>query len=149
MNRWVVASLKPPKDHKVILITDKQLTNLRGNPVAVEEIKKKLVPSDIHSIKLHGSSELALYDKKQFHASHWLNRPPRTTWGQWYDGCIELTNKIKNFGNGSLALIDGKQTYIMGQGPVLAEWWIRPGELGLQEITSLFIFADSLGWNQL
>lgn len=132
-NRWIVASLRHPRDCDVVLVSSKPLNSY---------------PEDIHSVKLHNLSGLKPCPP-QPKSEDWLQIPAKTTWDQWYTGWNDLAQKIRRGQQGSLALMDGSKTYIMGEGRILGCWSIRPGDHGLQELVSMFTFADSLGWNQL
>jgi len=134
MNRWIAASLRPPQDYDVILVSNKPLRSM---------------PQDIHSVKLHGLSKLKPYVSPQPKSEDWLGGRAKTTWDQWYQDWNDLAAKIRQGQQGSLSIHDGNRSYVMGQGRILGCWQIKDGENGLHEIASMFAFADSLGWNRL
>lgn len=149
-NRWIAASLRPPQEYDVILVTDKPLVKPRGVSGAVaKRIMSGLVPADIVSIRVCGLSDLKPYVSPQPKSEDWLGQPPVTTWNQWYDDYNRLAASIKEKGQGSLALTDGSRTYTMGHGSIISCWKIKPGSDGLEELAKMFAFADGLGWNQL
>jgi len=149
INRWIAASLRPSPDREVLLISNRPLINLRGDPEAIVRAKHRLVPPDIHSIKLCGLSDLQPYTRPHHVASDWTGQPAKTTWDQWHSAWNELADKIKKTGQGRLALMDGNRCYTMGQGEIIGCWQVKDGDDGINEITSMFVFADSLGWNRL
>lgn len=132
MNRWIAASLRPPQDYQVLLVSKTRL---------------KKWPKEIHSVKINNLSKLIPYAKPQPKSEDWLNQKPKTTWDQWYEGYTTLAKNIRQSGQGSLALADGNKMYTMGEGPIVGCWPIK--DTGIPELTSLFTFADSLGWNRL
>jgi hypothetical protein len=130
-NRWIAASLRPPQDRDVILVTDFPL---------------KSWPEEIHSVKIANVSDLKPFVRPAPNSEDWLGTRPVTTWQQWYDGYQDLARRIRQRGQGCLALIDGSRTYTMGEGKIIGCWAV--GETGLHAMVSMFTFADSLGWNQ-
>lgn len=130
-NRWIMASLVYPRDQDVILITDRRLVSW---------------PEEIHSVEVSNFSDLRPNTRPWPRSEQWLGKPPRTSWDEWGEGYRALAARIRQRGQGCLALMDGKMTYTLGEGKIMGCWQIQG--TGLREIFSLFTFADSLGWNQ-
>lgn len=130
-NRWIAASLLPPREHDVLLITDRPL---------------KKLPEGIHSAKVNNLSSLKPYQRPQPKSEDWLNQKPNTTWDQWFKDWNDLAKNIKQLNQGKLAIMDGNRTYTMGEGKIIACWPAK--DTGIEAITSLFTFADSIGWNR-
>ena len=130
-NRWIMASIRPPREQPVILVAERRLSTW---------------PEELNDVEISNLTATKIDTKPAPRSEQWLERTPRTSWDQWGEGYRNLAASIRRRGQGCLALMDGKMTYTLGEGKIMGCWQIEG--TGLRELVSLFTFADSLGWNR-